>query len=229
MASLEKDRKSRRYHIRFRYGGREFKRSLRTGNSKLAEAAVGRVNETLMLIETGRLAIPLGADPVTFILTDGRRETRDDVQLITMAELIESFVNARVPGAKEASTVATEDLHCRHLKRLLGSRTLVTSLTLNHLQDYVRARLVETRRGRPIATETVIKEVATFRLVWNWAARNEYVTGPAPIQGLVYPKRDEKPPFMTWAEIERIVSCHELDAYDEQQYWSCLYLDRLQV
>ena len=49
MASLERDSASDNYHVRFRYGGRAFRRSLRTGDAKLARARAGRIAETLRL------------------------------------------------------------------------------------------------------------------------------------------------------------------------------------
>ena len=72
MASIEFDEASKRYRIRFRYGGKPYKRSLKTTEKREAEAVVGRVEETIRLLERGRIDIPLGADPGVFILSDGK-------------------------------------------------------------------------------------------------------------------------------------------------------------
>lgn len=229
MPSLEVDSRSKLYRVRFRYAGREFKRSLRTKNGKLAHAALGRISETLMLLETGRLDIPHGSDPATFILSDGKRHDAKPQKLLTLGELFAAFVEARTPGVKEKNTEATEDLHIRHLRRLLKNRTIASSLTLSDVQKYVDARLKETRYGRPISPETVQKEVATFGVVWNWAERRDLLQGRPPTRGLDFPKRDEKPPFMTWDEIEFQIARYKLSDEEAAELWECLYLTRGQV
>jgi len=42
-----------------------------------------------------------------------------------------------------------------------------------------------------------------IRAAWNWAAHTGLVKGIFPSKGFVYPKADEKPPVITWQEIER--------------------------
>lgn len=230
MASLERDPASGNYHVRFRYGGRAFRRSLHTGEAKLARARVGRITETLHLLQNGRLHIPAGADVARYILSDGIRHSPADVRLVTLNELFSTFQSARVPGAKETNTVATEDLHLRHLLRRLKSQTFIQSLTPVQLQQYVSARLKEKcSGGRSVAVETVRKEVATFRVVWNWALRQRTVQGAAPVAGLIYPKRDQKPPFMSWHEIERTVARNGITPHAVKQLWESLYLNRQEV
>lgn len=230
MASLERDPASGKYHVRFRYGGRAFRRSLRTGDVKLARARAGRIAETLHLLQHGRLVIPAGADVAQFILSDGVRHSPVAVRLVTLGELVSGFQGARVPGAKEANTIETEDLHLRHLLRLLKPQSFVQSLTPVQLQQYVTARLKERRNGgRPVSVETVRKEVATLRVVWNWALRQRIVQGAAPVAGLIYPKRDQKPPFMSWQEIERTVARNGMKSDAVKQLWESLYLNRQEV
>jgi integrase len=48
------------------------------------------------------------------------------------------------------------------------------------------------------------------------------VKGPFPSKGLVYPKTDEKPPFMTWAEMERKAA--SLPQAQQAELWDSLYL-----
>lgn len=230
MASLERDPASGNYHVRLRYGGRAFRRSLRTNSPKLARAQAGRIAETLHLLQHGRLVIPAGADVAQFILSDGVRHSPAEVRLVTLGELVSAFQGARVPGAKEANTVETEDLHLRHLLRLLKPQSFVQSLTPIQLQQYVTARLKERRNGgRSVSVETVRKEVATLRVVWNWALRQRIVQGAAPVAGLIYPKRDQKPPFMSWQEIERTVARNGLRPDAVKQLWETLYLNRQEV
>lgn len=70
MAWLDRER-SGIYHLGFNYGGRRFKRSLRTRDERSAEATLHRVEENIRLVTTGRLKIPLEADVPTFLISDG--------------------------------------------------------------------------------------------------------------------------------------------------------------
>jgi hypothetical protein len=72
LATLIRDPKSGIYRIAFRHQGKQFTRSLRTDDERMAEATRGRVEETLALIATGRILMPQDAEPGTFILSDGK-------------------------------------------------------------------------------------------------------------------------------------------------------------
>src|SRR5262245_17460711 len=75
MAWLYQDPQSKRFKVCFRYGGRTYKKSLKTRKQREADAVLGGVERTLLQIEQQRLVVPEGADVVTFVLSDGR-ETR---------------------------------------------------------------------------------------------------------------------------------------------------------
>ena len=66
MASVSVDPVSNQFHIRFRFAGQAFKRSLKTESPKEATAALARVEETLSLLQRGVLELPADADPATF-------------------------------------------------------------------------------------------------------------------------------------------------------------------
>jgi len=148
--------------------------------------------------------MPENADPATFILSDGKLDQRPMVQAsISLNELLE--LHARLPErAKENTTLVTERVHKNHLRRILGASRRVNELGPQDVQRYVNTRSAEKYRGKDIEPDTIRKEVATLRAVWNWGMTSGYVSSPTPVKGVVYPKRDEKPPFMTWGEIERI-------------------------
>jgi integrase len=225
MASLLFDQDSKTFYVRFRYGGRSFKRSLDTVNQKLARGQVARVEEMLLLLRRGRLAIPPAADPAVYILSDGKLLQDSESKLVTLAELTSAFKANRIAGHKEASTIKTENIHIRHLLRILKGNTFAQAIGYTQVQSYVAKRLGELVGGkRPVSTETVRKEVATFRVIWHWALKQGIVDGPAPVAGLEYPKRDEKPPFMTWDKIVHIVERDGLIGDEAKRYWECLYL-----
>ena len=50
------------------------------------------------------------------------------------------------------------------------------------------------------------------------------VKGPFPNHGLVYPKTEEKPPFMTRAEIERRIASAARPRKQVRELWNCLFL-----
>jgi hypothetical protein len=78
VASLEHDAKSGRFLARFRYAGREYKRSLRTSNPKEARGLLGRLEYTIQRIERGDLEIPPHVDSATFIVTAGKSTAEEE-------------------------------------------------------------------------------------------------------------------------------------------------------
>jgi hypothetical protein len=70
MAWIEK--RGETYRINFRYSGRHFSRSPKTGEESKAEMTRLRVEEALSDLERGRLQLPPDADVVTFLLSDGK-------------------------------------------------------------------------------------------------------------------------------------------------------------
>ena len=230
MSSLEQDTKSGRYRLRFRYGGTAYKRSLKTKDKRHAELVLARVEETIGLLERGRLELPPDADPGTFILTDGKlREKPKAPKVRTLGDLFRIYRERLPEGAKEPTTLKTEETYIGHLLRHLGTSKAVRTVTASDLQGYVERRLQDRYREKPIRPDTVKKEVATFRLVWNWGVTQGFVAGPAPVRGIVYPKTDQKPPFMTSDEIGRIINRGGLTPEQEAELWSTLFLTKSEI
>ncbi|MEM6799408.1 MAG: hypothetical protein AAF589_07825 [Planctomycetota bacterium] len=113
MASLEQDPKTKRYRLRFRFGGRSCKRSLGTANKREAITAQERFQETLNLAQRGRLTIPPDSDPIAFLLSEGWEIGTQTLQLVTLGRLLDDYQEELPPGAKEASTLYTEAIHLR--------------------------------------------------------------------------------------------------------------------
>ena len=230
MASLEYDVASNRYRLRFRYAGRAYKRSLKTTNQREARTVASRVDETIRLLEHGRLEIPPEADPAAFILSDGKSNGKPTTPAIRTLEDLFTLYTEKLPtGAKEASTLEGEAIHRKHLLRHLKGSSLVRSLTAGDMQAYVEKRLQDKWRGKAIRPDTIKKELTTFRLTWRWAVDQGYLNGPAPLKGVKLPKREEKPPFMTWEEIRRIIERGGLTAAEEAELWECLFLTHGEV
>ena len=69
MASLEQ--RTDYFNVVFYFRGKKCTRSLRTKDKKEANTRRVRLEETIRLVESGRLVIPEEADAVTFLLSDG--------------------------------------------------------------------------------------------------------------------------------------------------------------
>jgi len=230
MASIEFDELSGRYRIRFRYGGQPYKRSLKTRDVKEAQGILGRVEETIRLLERGRMDLPPGAEPGVFILSDGKLHSKSSAERQhTLDALLNLYLKSVPRDSKADTTLKTEETHVSHLLRHLRKSKLAQSVTIADMQAYVERRLRDTYRDKPIRADTVKKEVATFRLIWNWAVGQGYLTGPAPTKGLKYPKTEQKLPFMTWREIETIIARGGLTEEQESRLWACLFLTAPQV
>lgn len=194
MAFLQHDKRTGRYQIRFRFQGLDFKRSTKTNSEKEARLVLQKVDETILLLERGRLQLPPGVDPADFILSDGRQLTsRIQKKTARLKGLFHAYSESIPEGAKEKITLKGEKVHKGHFLRLIGGQTVVTSITTETLQDYISARSKEkSPRGGTISPDTIRKETTTFRLIWNWAERNELVSRRSPTQGLQYHYRSRR-------------------------------------
>ena len=230
MASLEKRNDS--YRIVFRFGGRKFSRSLKTTDEKSAALSLARLEDNLRRLELGTLTIEPDDDVVAVLLSSGRISRRPQASRV---ETIESLLDqhlANIPeGSIEANTRSMLMIHARHLKRLLGKRTQTAKLELSDLQAYVNKRSQEPGlRGRTVGAVTIRKELTTLQVAWNWATDAQLISTKLPSKNrLRYPKSDEKPPFKTWAEIERIIARGNLTSEQQADYWGCVYLNKEEI
>jgi integrase len=225
MAWLEK--RADRYRINYRFGGRKQQVSLRTEDTKEADACLHRFEENLRLVERGRLEVPAGADLGVFLLSDGKLNHRPVADKpLTLKEFFDHYLEKHPEGAKEASTRYTEDIHIEHLTRLLGPATAVRAITSDAQQVYVDTRSRETSKfRRTISHTTIRKEIGTLASIWNkWGVPQNLVAGAAPTKGLVYHKGKSKPPFQTWSQIERQIARGGLTPAQQKALWDCLFL-----
>jgi hypothetical protein len=112
MASLESHYGN--YRIVFRLAGQKFCRSLKTENERTAKAALARLEDNLARSEMGQLFLPPEADPVTFLLSDGRLAERPTIKLDafkTLGELLDAFLASLTPGALEGHRALRQGSH----------------------------------------------------------------------------------------------------------------------
>jgi integrase len=222
------------WNIHFRFGGRQFMRSLDTPDAKLAEGWKGRIEETLLDIERGKLTIPPDADPWEFIKTDGRRTQKPELPKVMTLEGLESwYFEHQVTGGKDQTTLRIERIHFEHFKRLLLPRTPLSTITGQVLQEkYINTRAKEKWAGKLTAADTIRKEINTLRMAWNRAHRLSVagVLGRCPTGDLNYPKTREKPPFQTWDQIKRVIArTPQLSDAERRALWEGLFLDTKQI
>ncbi len=224
------------FRLIFKYGGRRFTHSLHTQDEKLAATLKGSVEKTLLQLQQHLLVVPEGTDLKEFILSGGQvakptlppeppKEERTRPEPVTFGRIRDRYLETLSIGAVEASTYETTAMHLRHIERTLGEGFALPSLTLADLQGHVNRRSRQKGiRGRPLSPTTIKKEIASLRAAWNWGVQSGLVTGVFPNKGLKYPKTTEKPPFQTWAEIERQMAVNGLSPGEQQDLWDCLFL-----
>lgn len=224
MASLENRNGS--YRVVFRFAGRRYSRSLDTTRLTEARAALARLEDNLRRLALGLCSLPDGADLPLFLLSDGRLVAKPSPAAIqTLRELIECYFASIPEGNLESSTLYGMHIHAKHLQRMLGTNTLVTSLTAVHIQEYIRTRGSQvTYSGRPISPATVKKEIVTLRTIWNWALTMGHIERAFPGRGLKFPKLESKPPFRTVAEIAARIERPGFSQEDKDRLWESAYL-----
>lgn len=225
MATIVRDTHSDQYHIRFRFAGRSFKRSLKTDRQTQAAASLARLTETISLVRRGVLELPPEADTVTFLLSGGRtRSVLASGPSITLGQLFTKYQTTLPEQAKERSTLKTEATHIKIFRKKMPLSKSLDLITTHDVQQFIN---LESRRKigeRCLSPDTVKREVDTLKCILNWAEKQQLVKKAPSLRGLVYGKRDEKPPFMTRTEIERIVARGGLDETDVARLWDALYL-----
>jgi integrase len=231
MASIH--RRGGTWYASFRFGGTQFLPSLKTKSEKKADNIRGLIEETIRLLNTGRIILPPHAardQILQFIVSGGTLTDKPQVGGSPDLETVcNEYFGAYTVG-KEDTTVNGETIHVGHLKRLIGTKTLFSSLDTDKLQSYAAKRSKEEGlRGRKVSPETVKKEFRTFNQIWKMAVAKGYVHGPSPTKGVKLALIDEKPPFMTWDEIETIIKRGGLTEEQQKTYWDCLFLDERQV
>lgn len=226
MASLELHYGT--YRLVFRFGGRKFKRSLKTDKERTALAALARADDNLRRLELGQLILPEGADVAAFVLSDGRLEQKPKIttpELETLESLLDGYLKGLAPNTLEPTTEHCVRIHARHFKRILGEKRPWRSIDLAALQSYVDHRAREPGlRGKTVRATTITKEVNTLGMIWGWALDHQLIERPMPRKGLRFPKLADKPPFQTIEEIERKSKLGNLPPEEVDELWDAAFL-----
>jgi integrase len=228
MAWLE--RRGGCYRVAFRFRGAKFRVNLKATDPKEADGCLARLEENLRLVVRGRLTVPPGADFGLFLLSDGKLEKPVEVARgVRLAELFRTYQTQFTAGAKEQITREMEDIHMKHLARLIGGDTPLAAVTAGTVQQFVDARSRETHNGHPLKAKTVRKAVATLRFVWNWAQRQGHAPTKFPEVELVFPKEKQPEPFRTYDQIRAILARGGVDKRRERELWDGLFLHPAEI
>ncbi len=229
MASLQID-PSGNYHVKFRFAGKQYRRSLHTKMRRTAEASACHIEENIRPFEGGRLELPEDADVPTFLLSDGKLLGKPlTPSAITVGTVFDRYQKSIPADAMEATSLKTARIHMRHFARLMGAKKPFRTITTAELQTYVTKRSKEQGHHGTVSAATIRKEIATLSSLWNWAIAQGEITKPFPRKGIVFPKRTEKPPFQTVKQIERLIKSHKLTKEKADEIWEAAYLDTAEL
>ena len=222
------------YHLDFRYLGKRYQRSIETTEETEARRLKAIVEDTLQLLKRGVLQLqqnPSVDELFRFLLSGGKQAAQKQVrQDATLGELCQAYVDSFSEDEKEPSTLKTEIIHQNHLKRLLGSRTAMSAISVDGLSEYVRTRRSEKGiRGRTVQPTTVTKELQTFSQLWSFGVDRKFISGECPAAKIKKPRRNQKPPFMAWEEIETRVKRGGLQSDEIAELWDCLFLRESEI
>ena len=223
MAGIVK--KADAYYCTFRFGGKRHYFTVGKVTEAQARAKATEVDETLDLIERGRLEVPAEISFLDFVAAGGKIPvTSVRPETVTASQLFEKYLLIHSNGTIEESSLGTAKTHLNQFSASLGQRFKVQSLTLNDLQNHV-----ERRRKKHISPVTLKKELATFRACWNWAVAGGLLKGTFPGRGLRFPKGQEKEPFRGFAEIQAVIAAERPDDARKEILWESLYLTKEEI
>ncbi|MCE9567783.1 MAG: tyrosine-type recombinase/integrase [Planctomycetes bacterium] len=215
------------FHVRFRFRGKEFKKSLKTKDESSARAALHLIELTLHRLHTGQLQVPEAVDPGDFVVSGGMLlepiqpaiASEPAAPLPTTRELIDLYT-ASQKNLLAPSYHASQAMHLRHLLRHLGKRgdQPCDKIGFRDLDGFLQTRLAERHPN------TAERERITLLQFYKWVVRQEHMevspaAGLAPIKG-----GEDRPPFRTATEIERVLERGGLTDEERLDAWECLYL-----
>ena len=224
MASLQERNGS--YRVIFSYQRRLRSFTIGKVGKHEAEIKARQVDYLLMRLKQGLITLPEDVDIVAFLEHDGKALNPGPTlpgtrrHAVTLGHLQDRYLSTHANGTIEANSLKTCKLHLGHLTRELGSGFPLAELSLAKLQEYVNRRA-----EAKLSPATIRKELATLRAAWNWGEPMGLTSGRFPYRALRFPKADEKPPFMTMAEIQRQVAA----GGDPSSLWDALYLQASEV
>jgi integrase len=215
------NQKSGVFHVRFRFGGKQYKKSLKTRDRADARAALHGVEQTIHRLSTGQLHLPAGVDSGDFIISGGTLQPAAPARppAPSTRQLVSAYLESQVNSLAESYRYS-QGVHLRHLLKHLGTAGDQACDRLSHrdLAGYLEMRL---RQRNP---NTVMNERITLIQFCKWGAAQGFLEqSPAEKLPVVKGGRDLSA-FRTSAEIQAIRERGGLSAEEELELWERLYL-----
>ena len=152
--------KSGTYIIRFRYEGKEYKRSLKTRNEADAAAAKNSVELTIHRILTGFLTVPTGVDLGDFIISGGTLTEPpanhvEPAHMPTTRSLMDEYLESQ-KNMLAASYLYSQKIHLGHFTKHLGDlvNESCDKVMRQNVEKFLYARLA-IRDSNTVARERV--------------------------------------------------------------------------
>lgn len=217
MAGIRK--KGDAYYCTFRFQGERYNFAIGEVSEDTAKARGKEVDETLDLLERGRLTIAEGVSLTEFVKSGGKATPiSPKPESLSARELFDRYLDTLGNGTVEETTLSTARTHLSQCTKTLNGQKKIQGLSTADLQGHI-----DRRRKKRVAAVTMKKELATLRACWNWAVNLGLVAGDFPSRGLRFPKEDEKEPFRSYAEIAGMPEERREDL------WEALYLTRVEI
>ncbi|MFO0815100.1 MAG: site-specific integrase [Gemmatales bacterium] len=212
------------YHVRFRYQGVEFNRSLKTSSPVDAMAGKNIVEQTIYRLKIGVLIVPAEIDLGDFIVSGGTMnkpipQRVPSKPLISTATLMQDYL-ASQQNLLSATYLYSQKVHLRHLVKHLGelAKKPCEKISFRDLDAYLKKRLSERH------PHTAERERITIRQFFHWLATQGYLKESPAIKLLPIKGGVDQPPFRTIDEIDLIQQRGGLTEEERFDLWNCLYL-----
>jgi integrase len=211
---------------RFTWGGKEYKKSLKTKDEDDASAALRDIENRIHDLHRQKTQVPAGVDPGDFIVWGDAAKVKSRTSPLTptFETLTKSYLAAQ-KGFKAESTILTERIHLATATAALGNmaKVLVDQIHHKHIAAILRQRFQE------VSDTTVKKERQTLISIFAWAVQEEILVA-SPAAGLPVIKADrDRPRFRTLEEIEAMLTQGGLDDAQITEIWECLYLTPVEI
>jgi integrase len=213
------------YLARFRYLGKEYKKSLKTGDLGNARAALRRVEDALHWLAIGHLAVPPGVDSGDFIVGGGqlRQPAPKPRTVPTLDAAVREYTgNLGHLAVLNRATVATHLSNLRKAVQAAADRPL-DRIGPGDLEAFLQARL------RQRSSTTVAKERVTVMQFFEWAVAMNYLPASPAAQLTRVKARGDRPAFRTYGEIEEVVRRGGLAPQEVLRLWDGLYLSPAEI
>ena len=159
MAHLFQKNEGGNYHVRFRYDGSYYSRSLKTKRPGVAKDRQLGVERMLNRLANNMMEMPPNVEPGAFIVSEGvvRQPNEKPTDTITLAGLADRYRSSQ-EHRLAASYLSSQKTHLSHLRKFLGTKADedCARITPRDLDSFIE------HRGRIREANTVVRERNTL-------------------------------------------------------------------